>query len=399
MTVSASQKPEGLGAVALIVAAGSGERAGAGVPKQYRDWQGMPLLRHSLLAFARWPATAQIVVAIGEGQLAIAERAAQGIDRVRFVTGGASRRESVLNGLESIAASGGAATVYIHDAARPGLSSAVLDRLAGSLVSGDGAVPVLPVVDSLSLAERGALGQPVPRDGLWRVQTPQAFRFDAIWAAHRAWPADQEATDDARIAQDAGLTVATVEGDEALRKITFAEDFAMTGAPENTPFALPDIRTGSGYDVHRLAAGEELWLGGLKIDHDRGLAGHSDADVALHALTDAVLGAMAMGDIGEHFPPSDPQWRGASSDRFLAHAAHLVREAGGVLLSVDLTIICEAPRIGPHKQAMRQRIAAILAIEPARVSVKATTTERLGFTGRGEGIAAQAVATVAVRPR
>ncbi|NCU11264.1 MAG: 2-C-methyl-D-erythritol 2,4-cyclodiphosphate synthase, partial [Sphingomonadaceae bacterium] len=232
----------------------------------------------------------------------------------------------------------------------------------------------------------GALmGAPARREQLRRVQTPQAFRFAAILAAHRDWSGAAEAGDDAQVARAAGLAVALVEGDELLHKLTFASDFAAVA---------PAIRVGTGYDVHRLAPGEELWLCGVKIEHDRGLAGHSDADVAIHALVDAILGAVGDGDIGSHFPPSDPQWKGASSDRFLAHAVKLAAEAGYRIGNVDVTIICEAPRIGPHRQAMRSRLADLLGTGIEAVSVKATTTEKLGFTGRGEGIAAQTVATL-----
>lgn len=386
-----TDEPANLRDYALIVAAGSGSRAGDGLPKQFRCWRGKPLLRHSVEAFVRWNREMPIMVVIGEGQNDLAREALAGI-AVELVTGGATRRESVAAGLDAIAAQAGARNVYIHDAARPGLSVEVLGRLAAALDSHEGAVPVLAVVDSLAHSDDALLGDSVERAGLQRVQTPQAFRFGAIHAAHASWPEDREATDDARMAQYAGVAVAWVEGDESLAKITFAEDFARDGAM--TAPSPPIYRTGMGYDVHRLAAGEELWLGGVRIDHPMGLAGHSDADVAIHALVDAILGAMALGDIGEHFPPSDPEWRGASSDRFLAHAARLVRERGGEIVHCDLTIICEAPRIGPHKPAMRARIAEILGIPVDRVSVKATTTERLGFTGRGEGIAAEAVATI-----
>ena len=255
-----------------------------------------------------------------------------------------------------------------------------------------GAIPVLPVVDSVVRGAEGKMIEPVAREALNRVQTPQAFRFAAILDAHRVWTGAALAGDDAQVATAAGLSVALVEGDEALHKITFASDFQSQPEQRAAPMAFP--RTGQGFDVHRLTEGEDLWLCGVKIDHPRGLAGHSDADVAIHALVDALLGAVAAGDIGDHFPPSDPQWRGASSDRFLAHAAKLVAEAGYRIGNVDVTIICEAPRIGPHKAAMRSRIAEILAMETDAVSVKATTTERLGFAGRGEGIAAQALATV-----
>jgi 2-C-methyl-D-erythritol 4-phosphate cytidylyltransferase/2-C-methyl-D-erythritol 2,4-cyclodiphosphate synthase len=254
-------------------------------------------------------------------------------------------------------------------------------RLITALSENPGAIPVLPVADSLYSEGLGT----VPRDGLRRVQTPQAFRFLEILAAHRAWQGEIPAGDDAEVARAFGLEVALVEGDELLRKVTYAGDLAVGDI---------QTRTGLGFDVHRLVAGEELWLCGVKIEHSQGLAGHSDADVALHAVTDAVLGAAVAGDIGEHFPPSDPRWRGASSDRFLTHAVALARAAGYGVSHVDLTIVCEAPRIGPHKPAMRARLAQILGLGIDAVSVKATTTERLGFTGRGEGIAAQAVATL-----
>ena len=280
--------------------------------------------------------------------------------------------------------------MLIHDAARPFVPAAVIDRLLAALDAHDGAVPVVPVVDTLL---RG--GEIVDREGLARVQTPQAFRTAAVMTAHRDWPGDADATDDAQMVRASGGAVTTVAGDPWLEKITRAEDFALA---EARLAARASFRTGSGYDVHRLAADEELWLGGVLIPHDRGLAGHSDADVALHALTDAILGAVGAGDIGTHFPPSDARWRGASSDRFLAHAGTLVAEAGGRIEHVDLTIICEAPRIGPHRDAIRARIADILALDRERVSVKATTTEGLGFTGRGEGIAAQAAATVKLWP-
>jgi len=379
----------GLRRTALIVAAGKGLRAGGDIPKQYALHQGKPLLRHSVEAFARWSRECAILVVIGEGQQALAGAALEGLGDVTFVTGGAERSDSVRAGLMVIAARGGTDRVFIHDAARPHLSAAVLDRLDDALDKQAGAVPVLPVVDSLARGEAGLMQAAVDRAALWRIQTPQAFHFEAILSAHLAWPEGALATDDSQIARAAGLDVALVEGDEALKKITFAEDFAMDSP---RPATMP--RTGLGYDVHRLAAGEKLWLGGIRIEHDRGLVGHSDADVALHAITDALLGAMALGDIGEHFPPSDPQWRGADSARFLAHAASLVRGRAAEIANIDLTIICEAPKIGPHKRAIQQRIADILNLHPDQVGVKATTTERLGFTGRGEGIAAQAVATV-----
>jgi 2-C-methyl-D-erythritol 4-phosphate cytidylyltransferase/2-C-methyl-D-erythritol 2,4-cyclodiphosphate synthase len=365
--------------VALVVAAGSGDRAGGDTPKQYRMVAGRPLLAHAIDHLAH-PRIDEIQIVIGEGQEA-AYRAAIGDRSLPSpITGGATRRESVRNGLGALV---GTERVLIHDAARPFLPAAVVDRLLDALDAHDGAVPALPVVDALATRD----GEPVPRDHLIRVQTPQAFRYEAIRRAHSAWSGG-DAADDAQIARAAGLSVTFIAGDPALEKLTFAGDLARAEA------ALLVPRTGLGFDVHALAAGEELWLGGIRIPHDRGLRGHSDADVVLHALTDAVLGALAAGDIGDHFPPSDPQWRGASSSLFLEYARDLVARAGGRIDHVDVTIICEAPRIGPYRDAMRTRIAGLLRLPSTRISIKATTTERLGFTGRGEGIAAQAVASV-----
>jgi len=304
--------------------------------------------------------------------------------------GGEARQASVRNGLEAVAAAGGADRVLIHDAARPFLPAAVVERLLGALQEAEGAVPVLPVVDTLARAD-GALSESIARDGLVRVQTPQAFRFERILAAHRAWTG--AATDDAQVARAAGLRVRAVEGDAALEKLTYSDDFARA---EHRLGARMVSRTGLGFDVHAFAADKELWLGGLLIPHDRGLAGHSDADVVLHALTDAILGAIGEGDIGDHFPPSDPKWKGAASHIFLRHARDLVAARGGRIDHADVTIISEAPRIGPHREAMRAHVAALLGVPVTRMSIKATTTERLGFAGRGEGIAAQAVATVSL---
>ena len=375
---------------AVVVAAGRGLRAGGAMPKQFAPWRGKPLLRHSLEALAA-AGIAPIVVAIPEGGEALAQAAAAGLPNVRFVTGGQTRQDSVRAALESLVKDA-PSKVLIHDAARPGLRGTVINRLIAALETSPGAIPVLPVVDSVVRGDNGMMAAPVAREALHRVQTPQAFRFGAILGAHRAWNGAATAGDDAQVAAGAGLSVALVEGDEALHKITFASDFQ--DEPQERAVQMLFPRTGQGFDVHRLVDGEELWLCGVKIDHPRGLAGHSDADVAIHALVDALLGAVAAGDIGDHFPPSDPRWRGASSDRFLAHAAKLVDEAGYRIGNVDVTLICEAPRIGPHKAAMRKRLAEILSIELGTVSVKATTSERLGFAGRGEGIAAQALATV-----
>ena len=280
--------------------------------------------------------------------------------------------------------------VLIHDAARPFLPPDVVDRLLAALHDYDGAIPALPVADTLVRWD-GQLGETVDRQGLYRVQTPQAFVYDAVVAAHRSWPADRDATDDAQMVRSSGLKVAIVAGDTMLEKITHPQDLAAAQARAGQ---ATETRSATGFDVHRLEAGKELWLGGVLIPHERGLSGHSDADVALHALTDALLGTIAQGDIGTHFPPSDPQWKGASSDRFLRHAAGLIADRGGRITFVDLTLICEEPKIGPHRPAIRARVAELLGLDESRVSIKATTTERLGFTGRGEGIAAQACATV-----
>ncbi|MXP40677.1 bifunctional 2-C-methyl-D-erythritol 4-phosphate cytidylyltransferase/2-C-methyl-D-erythritol 2,4-cyclodiphosphate synthase [Altererythrobacter soli] len=371
---------------AVIVAAGKGLRAGGPLPKQFAAWRGKPLLRHSAETFAKLGAY-PIVVAIPEGAEELAAEALAGIDGLSFVKGGATRQLSVRAALEAIASAAPSA-ILIHDAARPDCPPTVIGRLLSALESQPGAIPVLPVVDSIAIDHAGLMAGAANREKLRRVQTPQAFRFPDILAAHRAWAGAAEAGDDAQVARAAGLDVALVEGDERLRKLTFAGDF-RTGAPM--------IRIGTGYDVHRLAEGEELWLCGVRIEHDRGLLGHSDADVGLHAVVDAILGAVAAGDIGQHFPPSDPRWKGASSDKFILHAVALAEEAGYRVGNVDVTLICEAPKIGPHRETMRGKLATLLNVDLAQVSVKATTTERLGFTGRGEGIAAQAVATLISR--
>lgn len=374
----------------IVVAAGQGARAGGDVPKQYRSLAGVPVVVRAAQALAAHPAIDTVVVVTGTGQEALFDRAFAGRPAPCRVEGGATRRESVCAGLAAVADHD---IVLIHDAARPLLPVAVIDRLIAALDTHDGAVPVLPVVDSLATSDGAVLGGPVPRDGLARVQTPQAFRVRAITTAHTLWPDDREATDDAQVARAAGHIVATVEGDPMLEKLTHPGDFA---AAEHRLAPTLVTRTGMGFDVHRFALDRDLWLGGVLIPHSHGLAGHSDADVALHALVDAILGAIGDGDIGSHFPPSDPQWRGAPSYRFLEHAASLVAARGGVIDHVDVTIICERPKVGPHREAIRARIAALLMIDVAQVSVKATTTEGLGFTGRGEGIAAQAIASVRI---
>ncbi|MDO8802128.1 bifunctional 2-C-methyl-D-erythritol 4-phosphate cytidylyltransferase/2-C-methyl-D-erythritol 2,4-cyclodiphosphate synthase [Phenylobacterium sp.] len=373
---------------AVVVAAGSSTRAGPGAPKPWRSLGGRPILRWSVealnLAGAR-----EIIVVTAADRLDEADEALADLAGWRAVAGGASRAESVQNGLAALSAPGDEA-VLIHDAARPFVTSAHVATLLRALALADGAVPALPVADTLKRGH-GTISETVSRDGLWRAQTPQAFRLSTLLDAYAAWPAEAEPTDDAAVVERAGGKVALVPGDPLLMKLTYPEDFAMA---EQLASGRRIVRTGFGVDAHRWGPGEAVWLCGVKIDHDQTLIGHSDADAGLHALTDAILGAIGQGDIGEHFPPTDPQWKGASSDRFLVHAASLVAAKGGAILNVDVTLICERPKIRPHRDAMRARLADLLGLPLDRVSVKATTTEGMGFTGRGEGLMAQAVATV-----
>ena len=385
---------------ALIVAAGRGFRAGAGGPKQYRRLGGQTVLRHAAQALLAHPRIDAVRVVIHPDDGAAYAEAVAGLSLPPPVAGGATRQASVRAGLEAIAADGGAALVLIHDAARPFVPAAMVDRILAALATQPGATPALAVVDSLRRGADGLVEASVDRAALWRVQTPQGFAFDAILAAHRN--AAPDATDDVEVARAAGLAVAIVDGDERAFKLTIAEDFERAEAllaAARAPAPAAVTRCASGFDVHRFGPGDHLWLGGVKIDYSQGLVGHSDADVALHALTDALLGTIGAGDIGSHFPPSDPQWKGAASDRFLAHARDLVRKAGGSIDHVDLTIIAEAPKVGPHRAAIRARIAELLGLDIGAVSVKATTTEGLGFTGRREGIAAQAMASVRLAPQ
>ena len=371
---------------ALIVAAGASSRMGGDVPKQFRLIGGKAVLRHAVEAMARHPRIDAVRVVIGAGQEALAADALAGINVGDFIIGGAERAESVARGLAAIDGE----IVLVHDAARPFCPAAVIDRLLDALAKGNhGAVPVLAVADTLAKGD-AMLGEQVDRKRLLRVQTPQAFfREDLLYALEEE--GKRLATDESQVMVAAGLKVATVEGDHMLDKLTTPADFAEAEAR----LACAMIsRSGMGFDVHAFDGPGPLMMGGIEIAHERGLAGHSDADVVLHAITDALLGAVGQGDIGEHFPPSDPQWKGASSDRFLAHAAALIRAEGGIIDHVDCTVICEAPKVGPHRAAMRARVAQILAIDERSVSIKATTTEKLGFTGRGEGISAQAIASV-----
>ena len=370
---------------ALIVAAGKGERLGGDLPKQYRSIGGKPVLRWAVEAMVRHPSIDRVRVVIGPGQDDLAKDSIGDIPVGALIVGGAERSDSVLNGLQAI----GEGTVLVHDAARPFCPPEVIDRLLGALDGSDGAVPVLPVSDTLA-SGGSTLDAPIDRKGLFRVQTPQAFHVeDLIYAYEEAGRAP--ATDESTIMLAAGLKVATVEGDPMLEKLTTQADWDRAEAILASRL-VP--RTGMGFDVHAFAGEGPIMLGGIAVPHSRGLAGHSDADVALHAITDALLGAAGLGDIGEHFPPSDPQWKGAASDLFLRHAAELVRERGGIIDHVDVTIIAEEPKVGPHRSAIRQRIAEILGVTLDQVSVKATTTEGLGFTGRREGMAAQAVASI-----
>lgn len=375
--------------IGLIVAAGTGQRASQCGPKQYAMVAGKPLVRHAAEHLLAHPAIDRVRVVIGEGQETAFAAATEGLDVDAPIMGAATRQGSVRAGLAALDAAGAPDRVLIHDAARPFCSPSVIDRLLAALDGASGAVPVLAITDTVARVG-DALGDVIPRDGLVRVQTPQAFAFDAIRAAHLAAGGD-DATDDATLLRAFGLSVATVPGDEALAKLTYPPDFAA--AAERLGVRMIS-RTGMGFDVHALGGPGPLVIGGIRIAHDRGLVGHSDADVALHALTDALLGAAADGDIGSHFPPSDERWRGAASHLFLEHARDLILARGGIIDHVDVTIICELPKIGPHRDAIRGAIAGMLGLRSLRVSVKATTTERLGFAGRGEGIAAQAVATI-----
>jgi 2-C-methyl-D-erythritol 4-phosphate cytidylyltransferase/2-C-methyl-D-erythritol 2,4-cyclodiphosphate synthase len=373
---------------AVIVAAGSGLRAGSAAPKQWRPLNGR--------AVARWSAEAllaagaeDVVVVVRAGEEGLAAAALAGLPRLTLVPGGAERVDSVRAGLAAVAA-GAPEAVLIHDAARPFVARAHVASLLAALDGAEAALPALAVSDTLKRVEDGTTTT-VPRDGLWRAQTPQAFRLPALRDAYAAWPAGETPTDDAAVVERAGGRVAVVPGDPLLLKLTYPEDFPMA---ERLAGAARVTRTGFGLDAHRFGPGEAVWLCGVRIAHTAALVGHSDADAGLHALTDALLGAVGEGDIGDHFPPSDPQWKGASSDRFLVHALKLVEARGGRVVNVDVTLVCERPKIKPHREAMRARLAELLGLALDRVSVKATTMEGMGFTGREEGLAAQAVATV-----
>jgi 2-C-methyl-D-erythritol 4-phosphate cytidylyltransferase/2-C-methyl-D-erythritol 2,4-cyclodiphosphate synthase len=377
--------------VALVVAAGRGERFGAALPKQYAGLAGKPVLRHAVEAFVRQPQVDAVRVVIGPEDEDLYAAAVEGLDLLPPVVGGGSRQETVRLGLESLA-SLAPDRVLVHDAARPLVSAAVIARVVAALDRFPAVLPVLPVVDSLKRIKGGTVAGEAARAGLARAQTPQGFHYPAILAAHRA-ALGQSHTDDTAVAAAAGLAVGWVAGEESNMKLTLPGDMVVG---EAFLHARARWRTGIGFDVHAFAPDRPLILCGVAVPHELGLAGHSDADVAFHAVTDALLGTIGAGDIGSHFPPSDPRWKDADSARFLRHAAELLAARGGRIENVDLVIVCERPKIGPHREAMMARLAEVLGVGLDQVSVKATTSERLGFTGRGEGIAAQAVVSVAL---
>ena len=385
----------------IIVAAGRGHRFGGEMTKQYLEVHQQPLVRHAVQAFLDHPAIDLILPVIHPDDADILANALGGLDYLEPVAGGAARQDSVRNGLEGLASSA-PDYVLVHDAARPMVAPALIDRVIEALQDTSGVIPGIAVVDTLKRADDdGIITDTVSRDGLWRAQTPQGFKYADLLAAHRS-AIGQELTDDAAVMEASGYRVAVVLGDENNIKVTTPDDLMRMEEIMSDDSAQaklvrsPSFRIGSGYDVHKLGPGDHVTLCGVKITSERALIGHSDADVALHAVTDAVFGAIADGDIGSHFPPTDSQWRGASSDQFLAYACERMRERGFELSNIDLTIICEKPKIGPHRDAMRARLAEIAQIDVSCVSVKATTTERLGFTGRGEGIAAEAVIIIEI---
>ena len=374
--------------VALVVGAGEGLRFGADVPKQYHQCAGQAVMRRSLKAFLNHPEVNSVHAVIHPSHHDFYDEAIRGLSLPAPVEGGATRQESVARGLESLAADA-PSRVLIHDAARPLVDHGVISRVLAALETSPGAVPALAVADTLKRGDGEFIDTTVDRRGLWRAQTPQGFRFEDILTAHRQAGAE-ELTDDAAVAERAGLAVAIVEGAEDNFKVTRTGDLIRA----ERVLGFGEVRTGMGFDVHRFGPGDHVMICGVAIPHDFGLEGHSDADVGLHAITDALLGAIGAGDIGSHFPPSDPQWKDADSAVFLRHAGERVGARGGSISNIDVTLVCERPKIGPHREAMAGRVAEILGLAVDRVSVKATTTESLGFTGRGEGIVAQAVATV-----
>jgi 2-C-methyl-D-erythritol 4-phosphate cytidylyltransferase/2-C-methyl-D-erythritol 2,4-cyclodiphosphate synthase len=369
----------------IITAAGRGLRAGGDLPKQWQMLAGRPVLAHTIAAFAGF----EVVLTVHSDDLERAKSLFSG----QIVLGGADRAASVRAGLQALAGRG-VTRVLIHDGARPLVSADVIARVLSALETHPAAAPALPITDALWRGADGLVTGTADRAGLFRAQTPQGFDFESILSAHLSY--NIPAADDVEVARAAGLNVAIVAGDEANIKLTYAGDFARAEAmiKERDMDMRPDIRLGNGFDVHAFCEGDHVWLCGHKIAHDRGLLGHSDADVGMHALTDAIYGALADGDIGQHFSPSDPQWKGAASHIFLTHAMARARARGYDLANCDVTLICERPKIGPHADAMRAALAAIMGVDVGKVSVKATTSERLGFTGREEGIAALASSTL-----
>ena len=384
--------------IAVIVAAGRGSRAGAGGPKQYRDLAGKAVIAWTAEAFLDHPNIDAVRVIIHRDDADEYERAVGSFltheKLLPPVFGGAERQDSVRLGLESIEELT-PSRVLIHDAARPFIDAPTIARVVASLGDNDGAIAALPVFDTIKRADGDAIETTVPRDALWRAQTPQGFRFEKILAAHRA-AKGKTLTDDAAVAEAAGLAVKLVAGSPDNMKITQAEDFGMAALILGRKTSHMEYRTGHGFDVHAFEDGNAVIICGVSIPHEQKLKGHSDADVGMHALTDAIFGALGEGDIGDHFPPSDPQWKGAPSRIFLEKARDRVADRQGKITHCDVTLMCEAPKIGPHRDAMRAALAEILNIDTSRISVKATTTEQLGFTGRREGIAAMATATVAL---
>jgi 2-C-methyl-D-erythritol 4-phosphate cytidylyltransferase / 2-C-methyl-D-erythritol 2,4-cyclodiphosphate synthase len=371
----------------LIVAAGKGLRAATELPKQYEQLAGKPVLRRTVQAFHGYP----VQIVIGPGQEELAAQALKGVDISAPVTGGETRQQSVRLGLQALAQDR-PKFVLIHDAARPLITPRVIQSVVDALKAGaEGALPMVAASDTLRRRDENGRWTLVSRENLYRAQTPQGFVFDKILKAHQDH-ANEDVTDDVALAELAGLRVEMVEGEESNIKITRKEDFVLA----ERLLGYGDVRSASGYDVHKFAEGDHIWLCGIRIAHTHALEGHSDADVGLHAITDALLGCIGEGDIGQHFPPTDDRWKGAPSWKFLDHAAKLLEAKNGIINNVDVTIICERPKVGPHRDAMRAKIAEILKIDQSRVSVKATTTEGLGFTGRREGIAAQAIATVRI---
>lgn len=387
---------------ALIVAAGRGSRAGEGIPKQYRLLLGKPVLAHTLGSFLAHPRIERVVAVIHRDDRDLYEATLKALPAdllsklLPCAYGGETRQGSVQHGLEALAASA-PDIVLVHDGARPFASAGLIDRAMEAAERWSAAVPGISVTDTIKvIGERSEVISTPDRASLRAVQTPQSFRFQLLLDAHRQAAASNlhSFTDDGALAEWAGQPVHVFEGEPGNIKLTHPADFQEAERRLKGSYMTYVTRLGTGFDVHAFGEGDHVWLGGIEVPHDRGVVAHSDGDVILHALTDAVLGALAEGDIGTHFPPSDPQWRGASSDRFLAYAVGLVRERGGLVDHLDTTLLCERPRLGPHREAMRQRIAEIAGLRIHQVSLKATTTEKLGFTGRSEGIAAQAAATI-----